>query len=389
MSTATPRRWRVLHVITRLERGGSSDCTLWQAIGAARRGHEVTVASGPTDAPSPMLAVAQRQPGLSFVTITPLGRPIRPWRDARALASIGRLMLRGRFDIIHLHTSKAGALGRLAALLTGGRRRVIHQPHGHLFYGYYGGAASRLVVAAERALAPFARMHITLTDAGAGEHLARGVGRPGQFRTLPSGVDFRALRAAARRRAACRRRFEFTPEDRVVGTLGRLDPIKGADIVVDAFLAAAAKRPTLRLAVGGDGPLRATLEATIRAADAAARVRLPGAWLQPADILPACDIFVLASRNEGMGRALVEAMALGIPVVASAVGGVPELLDQGRAGLLVPPGDPAALAQAIGRLADDRSFAAALGRAGRARSVAYGAGRMVHRLLRLYREVAA
>jgi len=384
-----PRPWRVLHVITRLERGGSSDCTLWQAIGAARRGHEVILASGPTDAPSPLLAVASRQPGLTLVTLPALGRPIRPWRDARALASIGRLMMGHRFDVIHLHTSKAGALGRLAALLTGSRQRVIHQPHGHLFYGYYGGTASRLVVAAERFLAPLARMHITLTDAGAGEHLARGVGRPAQFRTLPSGVDFRGLRVAAPYRAACRALFGFAPDDLVVGTLGRLEPIKGADVVIDAFLAAAADRGALRLVVGGDGPLRATLESTIRTAGAAARVRLPGAWLQPADILPACDIFVLASRNEGMGRALVEAMALGIPVVASAVGGVPDLLEHGRAGLLVPPGDPAALAQAIGRLADDRSFAAALGRAGRARSVVYGAGRMVHRLLRLYGEVAA
>jgi len=389
VNRATPRPWRVLHVITRLERGGSSDCTLWQAIGAARRGHQVTLASGPTDAPSPLLAVAQCQSGLSLVSIAALGRPIRPWRDARALASIGRLMLGRRFDVIHLHTSKAGALGRLAALVTGSRRRVIHQPHGHLFYGYYGRAASGLVVAAERALAPLARLHITLTDAGAGEHLARGIGRPGQFRTLPSGVDFRALRAAARRRAACRTRFDFTPDDIVVGTLGRLESIKGADVVVDAFLAAAVDRGLLRLAVGGDGPLRATIEATIRTAGATGRVRMPGAWLQPGDILPACDIFVLASRNEGMGRALVEAMALGIPVVASAVGGVPELLEHGRAGLLVPPGDPAALAQAIGHLADDRPFAAALGRAGRARSVAYGAGRMVHRLLRLYGEVAA
>jgi len=383
------RPWRVLHVITRLERGGSSDCTLWQAIGAARHGHEVTIASGPTDAPTPLLAAARREPRLSFVTIAALGRPIRPWRDARALATILALLLRRRFDVIHLHTSKAGALGRLAALVAGGRRRVIHQPHGHLFYGYYGDAASRLLVAAERALAPLARLHITLTDAGAGEHLARGVGRPEQFRTLPSGVDFRALRAAARRRAACRRGFGFAPEDIVLGTLCRLEPVKGAAEVVEAFLAAAANRPALRLAVGGDGPLRAALEATIRAAGAAPRVRLPGAWMQPADILPACDIFVLASRNEGMGRALVEAMALGIPVVASAVGGVPDLLDHGRAGLLVPPGDAASLAQAIGRLADDRPCAAALGRAGRTRSVAYGAGRMVRGLLRLYREVAA
>jgi len=385
----TRRPFRVLHVITRLERGGSSDCTLWQAIGAARRGHEVTVASGPTEAPSPLLAIARREARLAFVTLASLGRPIRPWRDARALASIWTLVRRGRFDIIHLHTSKAGALGRLAAFAAGQRRRVIHQPHGHLFYGYYGGGLSRLVVAAERALAPLARLHLTLTDAGTGQHLERGIGRLEQYRTLASGVDFRPLRAAARRRAECRSRHGFGPGEIVVGTLCRLEAVKGAGVLTAAFLEAAADRPALRLVVGGDGPLRATLLDEVERAGAGARVRLPGGWIPPADLLPACDIFVLASRNEGMGRALVEAMALGVPVIASAVGGVPDLLDHGRAGLLVPPDDAAALAGAIARLADDRPRAQALGRAGRARAVAYGAGRMVHRLLGLYDQVAA
>jgi glycosyltransferase involved in cell wall biosynthesis len=385
----TRRPWRVLHVITRLERGGSSDCTLWQAMGAARRGHVVTVASGPTDSPSPLLAKARGEARLSFVTIASLGRPIRPWRDARALASIWALVRRGRFDIIHLHTSKAGALGRLAAFVAGQRRKVLHQPHGHLFYGYYGAGLSRLVVAAERALAPLARLYLTLTDAGAGQHLERGIGRPQQYRTLASGVDFRPLRDAARGRAACRRRLGFGPHDVVVGTLCRLEPVKGAGVLTTAFLEAAAARPALRLVVGGDGPLRPALLDEVGRVGAGARVRLPGGWIAPPDLLPACDIFVLASRNEGMGRALVEAMALGVPVIGSAVGGVPDLLDHGRAGLLIPPDDAAALARAIARLADDRAYGQALGRAGRARAVAYGAGRMVHRLLGLYGQVAA
>jgi glycosyltransferase involved in cell wall biosynthesis len=389
VSAAQPRRWRVLHLITRLERGGSSDCTLWQAIGAARRGHEVTVASGPTDAPSPLVALASREPGLSFVTVTELSRAIRPWNDARALLSIWSLLRRRRFDIIHLHTSKAGALGRLAALAAGARRRVIHQPHGHLFYGYYGRLASRVVVAAERTLAPLARLHITLTDAGTGEHLEHGIGRPHQYRTLPSGVDFRPLRAAARRREECRRRLGFGPDDIVVGTLCRLEAIKGPDVVTAAYLEAAADRPGLRLVVGGDGPMRGVLASEVERAGAGGRVRMPEGWIPADELLPACDIFVLASRNEGMGRALVEAMALGLPVIGSAVGGVGDLLDQGRAGLLVAPGDRAALARAIARLADDRPFAWTLGRAGRARAVAYGAGRMVHGLLRLYQQVAA
>jgi glycosyltransferase involved in cell wall biosynthesis len=382
-------RLRVLHLITRLERGGSSDCTLWQAMGAARRGHEVVVACGPSDTPAPLLERARRQPRLHLLEIPGLGRPLRPGRDLRALAAVVRLMRRGRFDVIHLHTSKAGAIGRLAAAITGQRRRVLHQPHGHLFYGYYGRAGSTLVLLAERCLARFARLHVALTAAGAEEHLRRGVGRPEQYRVLPSGVDFRALRAAGCRREACRRRLGYGHDEIVIGTLCRLDPIKGAEDIVRAFLLASGVRPSLRLLVGGEGPHRAALLGLVHAAGAQDRVSIRGGWAAPEDILPACDIFVLASRNEGLGRAIVEAMVLGIPVVATAVGGVPDLLQQGEAGLLVPPADPEALAASLGRLADDPAFATALGRRGRARSVAYGAGRMIHSMLRLYREIAA
>lgn len=382
-------RKTVLHLITRLERGGSSDCTLWQAMGAARRGYAVTLASGPTDAPTPLLERAMSEPNLELVGIPSLVRPLRPLHDLRALWSIVLLLRRRRFDVIHLHTSKAGALGRLAALLTGHTKRVIHQPHGHLFYGYYGPVGSSLVVLAERALAPLARLQITLSRTGAEEHLARGVGRADQFRALPSGVDFRPLRRARSARTACRQRLGCAPEDLLVLSLCRLEAIKGAIDLVRGFVAAARIHPRLRLVIAGEGSQKREIEALAEEAGLSDRVRLVGGWSAPSELLPAADIFVLASRNEGMGRALVEAMAFGVPVIGTSVGGVPELLLHGEVGLLVPPADASALAAALVRLAEDRSFAADLGRRGRSRAVAYGAGRMVRRLVSLYKEVAA
>jgi glycosyltransferase involved in cell wall biosynthesis len=347
------------------------------------------VASGPAAQPTPLLDHARRQNGLALVEIPTLGRPIVPHRDLTALLAIVRLLLRGRYDVIHLHTSKAGALGRIAALLLGQTERVIHQPHGHLFQGYYRRLGTSLVVLAERCLAPLARLHVTLSQAGTEEHLRRGVGRPGQFRTLPSGIDFRALRAARAQREACRRRLGYGASDLVVGTLCRLEPVKGTEDLLEGFAMAARSRPHLRLVIGGDGPLRESLAALARSHGLGDRVRVEGRWMPPEEVLPALDLFVLASRNEGMGRALVEAMALGVPVVGTTVGGIPEVLLQGESGLLVPPGRPRALAQAITRLADDRTLASSLGRRGKARAISYGAGRMVHSMLRLYREVAA
>jgi len=383
------RSLRVLHVITRLERGGASDCTLWQAIGAARRGHRVTLACGPSDIETPLLQRARRQGGLEILTLPALGRPLRPAADLRALTAIARLLARRRFDVIHLHTSKAGALGRIAAFLLGQRRRVVHQPHGHLFYGYYGRVGGALVLAAERMLAPLARRHVTLTDRGAREHLRRGVGRADQFRVIPSGVEFGPLREAGRRHGDARQRLGYADSDFVVMSLARLEPVKGAEETLAAFAAACRTRPDLRLHLGGDGPLLEPLRARAKALGIAARVRIDGVWIAPQEVLPAADLFVLAPRNEGMGRAVIEALALSLPVIATSVGGLPEVLQDGAAGILVPPGDAAALEAAIGRVADDPALARALGRRGRARAVEFGAGRMVHRILRLYREIAA
>ncbi len=382
-----PRRpLAILHAITRLERGGSSDCTLLQAIGAARRGHHVVLVSGPSDTPSPLLDQARRQKGLHRVEIAPLRRALSPVHDLRALWLLIRLLRGRRFDIVHTHTSKAGALGRLAAALAPGPA-VVHQPHGHLFYGYHGRVASALVILAERLLARLSRRQIALSWRGAGEHLARGVGRPGDFSVICSGIDLRPFRRSGPRRAEARLRLGLRPEEFAVGTLCRLEAVKGVEELLHGFARASSVRPQLRLLLAGDGPLRDRLVRQARDAGLQDRVLIGGSWVRATEFLPALDLFVLASRNEGMGRALIEAMASGLPVVATAVGGMPEVLEEGGAGLLVPPGDPQAIAEAIVRLVDDASLAADLGGRARARSVVFGAGRMNHALLRLYREV--
>jgi len=376
----------ILHVITRLDRGGSSDCTLLQAIGAVRRGHRVTLACGPSRKPSPLLSEARRASGLEIVDVPELRRELSPLHDVRTLLFLLRLLRSRRFDVVHTHTSKAGALGRIAAALSS-RVPVVHQPHGHLFYGYHGPIGSRLVILAERILAPLARRQIVLSWRGAEEHLARGVGRPGQFTVVRSGIDLRPFRAASARRVACRARLGLRDDEFAVGTLCRLEPIKGAGDLLRGFLLASTSRPRLRLILAGDGPLKDDLLAAARRAGASDRIRLTGSWVAAPDFLPALDLFALVSHNEGMGRALVEAMAAGVPVLATNVGGMPEVLEEGRAGLLVPPGDEEAIGRAIARLLDDATLRGSLALRARSRAVVFGAGRMGHALLRVYREV--
>ena len=382
-------RLAILHLITRLERGGSSECTLLQAIGAARRGHRVLLACGPSSTPTPLLLKAQAEPGLELREIPDLVRRISPLRDLRSLLTVARLIRNGRFDVLHTHTSKAGALGRLASRLSGRRPAVIHQPHGHLFYGYYGPLGTAFVRFVERLLAPLADVQITLSQRGAEEHLCRGIGRPGGFATIRSGIDLSRFRHARRNREAARARLGYRPQHGVVGTLCRLERIKGVEDLLEGFALAAATRPGLRLFFGGDGPLAEPLLDRARVLGLDDRVTITREWVAPEAVLPALDLFVLPSHNEGMGRALVEAMACGRPVAGSAVGGIPEVMEGGRCGLLIPPRDPRAISLAIVRVLDDAVFARTLSARARARAISFGAGRMNHALLRLYREVTS
>jgi len=379
---------RIVHLITRLERGGSSECTLLQAIAAARRGHRVTVAAGPSGLESRLVAEARATPGIDMVEIPDLIRAVSPWSDLRALRDIVALLRDRCCDILHTHTSKAGALGRLASIL-GRPRATLHQPHGHLFYGYYGAIGSGCVVLAERILARLCDAQIALTRRGAEEHLARGIGRPEAFHVVRSGIDLRPWRRPDRDRQGCRAELGVGAEEIAIGTLCRLEPIKGVNDLVEAFVSLAPERPGLRLVIAGDGPLRDPLRARVAGSGLAGRVVLDGRWRPPRRVLPALDLFVLPSHNEGMGRALVEAMAAGLAIVATDVGGVGEVLEEGRCGVLVPPRDPEALAVAIARLAADPDRRAALGAAARTRSLAFGAGRMGRQVVRLYREVLA
>ena len=205
---------------------------------------------------------------------------------------------------------------------------------------------------------------------------------------IPSGVDTGRF-APGRDREAAKTGLGFVPETALIGTVGRLEPRKGTDTLLDAVAALGAARPDVALVVVGEGPLRGELAARAERLGIAARVRLLGDRADVDDVLAALDVFVLPSRTEGMSNALLEAMAMALPVVATAVGGTPEVIADGRSGLLVPSDDPAAMAAAIGRVLADPARGRGLGEV--ARSVVeerYGARSMVRRLEGIYAAVA-
>src|SRR5438105_8014634 len=193
---------RVLHAITRLTVGGSSENTIASCVALARAGYECSLAASFRESDASSLADARRR-GCRLVDIPALGREVAPLADLTALGELVRLLKRERPSIVHTHTSKAGFIGRLAAVIAR-VPAVIHQPHGHIFYGYYSPRRTAVFTALERQAARWTERIITLTDRGSAEHLEHGIGRAAQYVAVPSGVPIAELRAAAPPRGEAR-----------------------------------------------------------------------------------------------------------------------------------------------------------------------------------------
>jgi glycosyltransferase involved in cell wall biosynthesis len=377
----------VLHLITRMSLGGTTSDMIDSALVTSRAGCRTILATGPAGSEISTVEAAQAR-GCRVELIPELQREVSPVKDLLALRRIVGLLRRERVALLHTHTSKAGVLGRLAARLAR-TPAVVHTPHGHIFYGYYGRAWTALFVALERVAAPLTDRIIVLTEREMEEHLERRIGRREQFRVIPSGVDLEAVRALAPPAEEARRRLGVEADCLLLVGVGRLVPVKGFDLLLRALPAILNALPAARLLLVGDGPVRLSLEAQARALGVADRVALVGARAQVAPFLAAADLLVMPSRNEGLGKALVEAMALGRAVVATRVGGIPSVVVDGETGSLVSPDDPAALARAVTELLKDPGLRHRMGDAGRRRAEQFSLAVMESRLLDLYRELCA
>jgi glycosyltransferase involved in cell wall biosynthesis len=376
---------RVLHAITRLTLGGSSENTIASCVALDRAGFECTLAASFRESDAASLVDARRR-GCRVVDLPALGREVAPLADLTALAQILRLIRRERPAIVHTHTSKAGFIGRLAAVIAR-VPAVIHQPHGHVFYGYYSPRRTAVFTALERQAARWTDRIVTLTDRGAAEHLARGIGRAAQYVAVPSGVPTAELRAGAPTRTEARARLGLAPDTFVVVGLGRLVPIKGFDLLVRALPAVAAQIPSTRVVLVGDGAERGRLDALACALGVGARLDLAGEVFGVTTHLAAADVLAVPSRNEGMGRVMVEAMALRIPVVATAVGGIPDVVVDGECGRLVAPEDADAFSAALIELGRDEALRRKLGEAAEVRAESFSASVAREKLLAVYADL--
>jgi len=372
----------VLHPITRLTLGGSSENTIASCVALNGAGYDCLLATSFRESDAASLADARRR-GCRVIDIPALGREVAPLADLTALAQLVRLIRHERPAVVHTHTSKAGFVGRLAAVIAR-VPAVIHQPHGHIFYGYYGPRRTAVFTALERRAARWTDRIITLTDRGAAEHLAHGIGRAEQYVTVPSGVPTAELRAAAPARGEARARLGLDADAFVIVGLGRLVPIKGFDLLVRALAIVVSQVASARVLLVGEGAERAHLETIAASLGVAGCLRLTGETADVTPYLAAADVVAVPSRNEGMGRVIVEAMALGRPVVATAVGGIPDVVTDGECGRLVEPEDVDALAAALIDLGRDPALRRKLGGAAVQRAEAFSTAVARQKLVTVY-----
>lgn len=387
-------RKTVIHVITQLDGGGSARSTVCTVLGHDRHRFRVGLAYGrpraETGASNVLTAVELeeiRQAGVALYEIPTLVRAISPLSDARATLALWRLFSRERPDIVHTHTSKAGTVGRIAAWLAR-VPAVVHTPHGHVFYGYFGRAMSEAIRLVERVLARITDRIVTLTERGALEHVQYRIAGRGKFVTIPSGIRVAEFRSACGDPIVKRKELGLPLDGPLIGTVGRLVPIKGHAWLIRAIPRVLAEFPQACVVFIGDGPLADELRQLANEVGVGRNVVFLGTRQDVPACLAALDLFVFPSLNEGMGRALIEAMAVGLPVVATGVGGIPDVVVDGESGVLVPPKDAMALADAVRAMLRDPGRRRAYGEAAKRRvDDRFDVEAMVEKLERLYDEV--
>lgn len=378
---------KVLHAITRLDKGGSSENTLLSAVGLARKGYSVDVIFGETRDVNIQLLHEAEKCGVELIEEADLIRHIHPVRDLFAFLNITHFLRDKKYDIVHTHSSKAGMICRAAAKIAG-VKTIIYTPHGHVFYGYFGKVFTSIIILAERIAAFVTDAIIGLTQAECDEWLSFGIGERSKYTAIASGIDFKRLESDLSLSGRDLREELGIPAGKtLVGSIGRFVDIKGYRYFIDAAAVIAKKRDDIYFVLAGDGPLREEYLEMLKTNGLEHRFHLIGWQERAANVIKAMDIFVLSSLNEGMGRVIIEAMCLGKPVIATKVGGVPSVVSDDT-GILIEPGSAEAIEGAISRLMEDPSRAREMGRRAREKAISgYSSDKMVEDLDALYKRL--
>jgi glycosyltransferase involved in cell wall biosynthesis len=371
--------------------GGPALHVSYLSAGLRERGYETILVAGNVGQGEQSMAYVADDLGVPVVTIPHLHREISPVRDLLATIRLARIIRAERPAILHTHTAKAGAVGRVAALLAGRRRPpiIVHTFHGHVLRGYFGRLWTGVFRLLERVLARITDVLVAVSPEVRDELVAFGVAPATKFRVIRLGIELdERLSPDGAARAETRRVMGVADERFVVGWIGRMTAVKRTDVVLESFRRLRDEGVDAVLCMVGDGPDRQSVENLAGGLGIMRDSLFPGYQEDVGPFFAAFDVFVLPSGNEGTPVTAIEALASGCPVVATRVGGVPDVVTDGEDGFLVDPGDVEGLAASLARLANDPALRARMGGAGRERMRSrYAVDRLIDDVDRLYREL--
>lgn len=350
------KKKKIAQVVTRLDFEGVPD--LYRMIASSLlEEYDVTLILGP----SAHMTLKTKEfldkfPG-KIVRVPMLCRNISPLKDILAFFHLFFIFLFSRYDIVHTHTAKAGLLGRFAAKAAW-VKKIIHMPHGHNFYGYFNRNITSMIIFAERLAAFCTDKLIVLTELSKKDYLARKIIKAEKIEVVPSGMELSAYESYMNVDVqSVRSSWGFKESDKCVVLASRLAHVKGSDIALEIAECLVKRRKDIVFVFVGQGPMEAQLKKIVEEKELIDNVRFLGWRDDVLDIVASSQILLQPSRNEAVGRSLLEAQLLGVPVVASRVGGIPEVVSDGKTGLLYDHSRITDAIDAIERLVDDENYA--------------------------------
>ncbi|MBN1104219.1 MAG: glycosyltransferase family 4 protein [Deltaproteobacteria bacterium] len=373
---------RVLHIHTLPIISGSGINTFLTMRGMHGKGYAAELACAPG---GPLIDLVESH-GMKVIPFRHLVQPLRPLCDLRALAKLAVYLRRVPYHIVHTHNSKAGFVGRLAARIAG-IPVIVHTVHGFAFHDQESCLRKCLFRVLERAASHWCDRMIFISQPLIDWALREKVTVEEKTVKIYSGIELsRFLPVPEAERARLRKKWGIGTEDLVIGMVSKLWEGKGHVTLIKAFQGLREEMGNTRLVIAGEGYLRQSLVKQVERMGLAGSVLFTGFLSNPAEIIAVFDVAVLPSLFEGMGRVLLEAMAMEKPVVASRTGGIPDLVEHGVNGFLVNPGDVSDLRAALSKILKDRNLALRMGREGRKRiGNDFSADQMVRSIDQLYR----
>lgn len=377
---------RILRIIARLNIGGPAIHVTLLTAKLGLPDYESALVSGSIAPGEGDMAYYAEERGVHAHLIPELGRAIHPLRDIRTVLKLYRLMQEFKPDVVHTHTAKAGFLGRVAARMAG-VPVIVHTFHGHVFKGYFGPTMTHLFIRLERLGAQLSDRLIALTEGLRRELVEQyRIAPKGKIIVLPLGLDLDSFAQTPRKSGAFRAAWDIAPDVPLIGIVGRLTQVKNHALFLQSAAQIKPNQPDAHFVIVGDGELRADIEGQANALGLRGAVTFTGWQRDLAPIYSDLDVLVISSVNEGTPVTVIEALSAACPVVTTRVGGLPDLLDGGALGTLVPSEDADALAKGI---LDTLRQPPDVSEAQRLMLDRYGIDRLVRDLDSLYRGLLA